>query len=233
MEFIIEGFFVLGGIILLITLIKYRTEIGKSVFKSLLSPFYELGEILTILFLPFALLIIFVEEKLEVNFLSKYVNKLTSSKRKTEQRKTINFQNFKKYIIVNSISEKLEDEIKKAEETCPEVDIKKQIILRTDEYSIVELPEIEFHGYNILIQWLTDNLIKGQTFGFSSNGKTKFLLFSETDNYLKGVTNSDDKFWVSLYDDLNKKQFLRINKSLKLKDQFTINKTEELINKAI
>lgn len=236
MEFIIEGIFIILGIALVVTIIKYPRDTGNVIVGFLLLPFRRLWDILSLLLLPFGLLIIFIEEKLGINYLTKLINRESkSAKKKTKSRKPINFRKFKKYIIVNSTSEQIESELKEANESCPEVNLDQNTIHRTASYSVLELPRIGFYGYNFLIQWL-DEQMKGQEIvGYASNGRTKFLTISDKDgeNELIGRTNTGQNFWISMYDDLDNKQFLRLNREVKINSNLTTRSLEKMVKNAI
>lgn len=74
-----------------------------------------------------------------------------------------------------------------------------------------------------------------QIVGLASNGRTRFLTISnpEGDNDLIGQTNTGKKFWVSMYDDLDNKQFLRMNNELKFNSELTTDSLESMVKNAI
>jgi hypothetical protein len=236
MKYVFEGLIIIGIVALIVTIIKYPKDIGRGIFSMLLHPFERLWGYIQLILLPFVLLILFLEKKFEVNYLTKFIDHESSStKKKTKERKQINFKNFKKYIIVNSTSKQIESELKEADECCPEVNLDQLSISRTESYSVVEIPKTGFYGYNFLIQWLTNNLNKNQIVGLASNGRTRFLTTSNTDgdNDMIGRTNTGKNFWVSLYDDLDNKQFLRINPELELNSELTTESLEKMVKNAM
>ena len=236
MKYVFEGLIIIGFVALIVTIIKYPKDVGRGIFGFLSYPFEQLWALIQLFLLPFILLILFLEKKFEVNYLTKFIDRESSStKKKTKERKQINFQNFRKYIIVNSTSEQIETELKEADECCPEVNLDQHSISRTDSYSVIEIPTTGFYGYNFLIQWLTNNFNKNQIVGLASNGRTRFLTISNTegDNDMIGSTNTGKKFWVSLYDDLDNKQFLRINPELELNSELTTESLEKMVKNAM
>lgn len=236
MEHIIGVIFIIGIVALIATVIKYPKDVARGILATLLLPFKRIWDFVRLILFPFELLILFIEDKLGVIYLTKLINREASgTKQKTKERKQVNFQNFKKYIVVNSTSKQIEDELKEADEYCPEVNTERLNTSRTNKYSVIETPENGFYGYNFLIQWLTDNLKGHEIVGFASNGRTKFITISNTngDNDLIGRTNTGKKFWVSLYDDLDDKQFLRFNDELEMDSNLTTESLEKMVKNAI
>lgn len=232
MEYIVEGLIIIGVIALMATIIKYPKDVATGILGFLLLPFRRIWDYIRFFLLPFELLILFLEKKFEVNYLSKFIdrNSLTTN-RKTKESKHVNFQKFRKYIIVNSISEQIENELKEADDCCPEVNIEQLEIKRTEKYLVIETPNNGFFGYNFLIQWLAEQLKENEIIGFASNGRTRFFTVSNTegDNDMIGRTNTGKKFWVSLYDNLDDKQFLRINNNLELNSELTTESLEKMV----
>ncbi len=236
MEYVFEGLIIIGIVALIVTIIKYPKDVATGILGFLLLPFRRIWDYIRFFLFPLELLILFLEKKFEVNYLTKFIDRESSStKKKTKERKQINFKNFKKYIIVNSTSKQIESELKEADECCPEVNLDQHSISRTESYSVVEIPKTGFYGYNFLIQWLTNNLNKNQIVGLASNGRTRFLTTSNTDgdNDMIGRTNTGKNFWISLYDDLDNKQFLRINPELELNSELTTESLEKMVKNAM
>ncbi len=236
MEIFVSTIIVIGILALIATVVKYPKDVGNGVLGFLFWPFERIwGWILLILF-PIGLLVLFIEGKLGKNFLTKYINKASGQQvYKTSSRKPINFPKFKKYIIINSVDKEFETQITEANATCPEVDIGEINIVRTGNYSVVELPKIGFFGYNLLIQWLTNELRSNEVFGFSSNGRTSFLTQNDTDgdNNMKGLTNTGKKFWLNMYEDLDQKQFLRLNNDIELSTELTTETLDLMVKNAM
>lgn len=129
----------------------------------------------------------------------------------------------------------LEQQLKEADETCPEVTIERSQVYRTESYSIIELPSIGFYGFNFMIQWLTEFVKSVEVYGFANSGRSQFLTFVDknSENDLIGLTNTGKKFFVSMYDDLDNKQFLRLNQSIEVETKLTTESLEQLIEKAM
>lgn len=236
MKYVFEGLIIIGIVSLIVTIIKYPKDVGRGILGMLLLPFERMWGIIRFFLLPLELIILYLEKKFEVNYLTKYIDREPSTtKKKTKERKQINFKNFRKFIIVNSTSEQIESELNEADECCPEVNLEDHSIARTDSYSVIEIPRTGFYGYNFMIQWLTNNFTKNQIVGLASNGRTRFLTISNTDgdNDMIGRTNTGKKFWVSMYDDLDNKQFLRINQELELNSELTTESLEKMVKNAM
>lgn len=236
MEIFVSTIIILGILALLATVIKYPKDVGNGVLGFLFWPFERLFGWITLILLPIGLLILYVEDKLGKKFFTKYVNKFSGQKvYKTTSRKPVNFLKFKKYIVVNSTNAELTNQIDEANETCQEVDISGMNIWRTENYSVIELPNIGFFGYNLLIQWLTNELKSNEVYGFSSNGQTSFLTQNDPngDNNMKGLTNIGKTFWLDMYEDLDQKHFLRLNNEIELDTELTTESLELMVKKAM
>ncbi|SMG42079.1 hypothetical protein SAMN05661096_02861 [Marivirga sericea] len=236
MKYVFEGLIIIGIVALIVTIIKYPKDIGKGLLGTLSLPFRRLWTLIRFLLLPFELLILFLEHKFDVNYLTKFIDSESSStKKQTTERKHINFKNFKKYVIINSTSEQIEEEVREADECCLELNLVELRISRTDTYTVIDVPQTGFYGYNFLIQWLTNSLKENQIVGFASNASFSFLTISSTEgeNDMIGRTDTYKKFWVSLYDDLDNKEFLRINEKLDVNSQLTTVSLEKMVRNAM
>ena len=236
MELVVEVIIIILGIAFIVTVIKYPKDVGNLILGYILLPFRRIWDFISLLSFPFVILIIFIEEKLGVNYLTRLFNSDSlNTKRKTKSRKPINFKKFKKYLIINSTSEQIESELKEANESCPEVNLDLNKIYRTESYSVIEIPKIGFYGYNFLIQWMNEQMKGQEIVGYATNGRSKFLTISNQNevNELIGMTNSEKRFWVSMYDDLDNKQFLRINDDINLPNHLSTEGLEKMIKNAI
>lgn len=232
----VEAIIIIGVIALFATVIKYPKDVGKGAISFLLLPFHAVMDSIALIFFPLGLLIIFVERKIGINYLTKLIERKSfGAKKKTTARKQINFQKFKKYIVINSITEQIKDELWEANECCPEVNIEQMEILKTERYSVIETPKIGFYGYNFLIQWLTHNMKGHEIVGFATNRRTRFITIVNTDgdNDLIGQTNTGKKFWVSMYDDLDNNQFLWLSDKIELNSKLTTESLEKMVKNAV
>jgi len=235
MEIFVSTIIIIGILALIATVIQYPKDVGNGVLGFLFWPFGRLFGLISLILLPIGLVILYVEDKLGKKFFTKYINKFSGQKvYKTTSRKPVNFPKFKKYIVVNSTDAELTNQIHEANKTCQEVDIRGMNIWRTENYSVVELPNIGFFGYNLLIQWLTNELKSNEVYGFSANGRTRFLTQNDPngDNNMKGLTNTGKTFWLDMYEDLDQKQFLRLNNDIELDTELTTESLEIMVKNA-
>ncbi len=79
--------------------------------------------------------------------------------------------------------------------------------------------------------WLVEHFKNQEVYGFARNSRTAFFNYvgPNTDNSLIGMTNKQKKFWISMQDDVNEKQYLRINNFIPMKSKFTTEFIEELV----
>lgn len=218
---------------LIITIIKHPKDVGKGVIGILLLPFQYVWDMFMFITLPIQIIILFVEDKMKVNYLSKYLDKAKPiATYKTKSRKPISFSKFKKYIVINSISSEISLQIEEAKSTLPEIDLNKLRLTTSNTHSVIELPCIGFYGFNFLIQWLSEHFKNNDVYGFASNGRSKFLTLNDSngENSTVGLTNTGKKFWVSLYDDLDNKQFLQLNDEINVDTTLTTDSMEQLIS---
>jgi len=221
---IFSAIFILGGIALVITLIKYPRDIAKGLFGVLLLPFNAIWDHITFIFFPISLLITFLDDRFKWGFISKLTNTFQNSDYKTSSKEVINFQKFNKYLFINSTEEKtIINELKNASDSCNEVNILDFIISPTNKYTIIELPNLGFYGFNFLVMWLKENLMSFEVFGYASSESLEFFVYLDTamENNLLGLTNKNKKFWINMYDDLDNQQFLRMNDTLPINKNLT------------
>ncbi|WP_109830668.1 hypothetical protein [Reichenbachiella versicolor] len=236
MNHIVEVLIILGVIALIITIFKYPRDAGKTVLSILFLPFVRIWNIILFILFPIDLLISFIEDSFGTNFFTKYLNKESRTRSyKTEGRKNLNFRIFEKFIFLNTIPDQLEKQLMEADETCPEVTVDGFKIHRTEKYSVIELPNIEFYGFSFMIQWLTEFVENVEVYGYADSGRSQFLMFVDknSENDLIGLTNTAKKFFVTLYDDLDQQQFLRLNQSIQVKTELTTESLGQLIKEVI
>ncbi|MEQ9169326.1 MAG: hypothetical protein RLO12_23935 [Fulvivirga sp.] len=219
---------------LIITIIKYPKDVSKGVIGIMLLPFERIWDLFILITLPIKLIILFAEERLNVNYLTRYLSKNKStSTYKTIGRKPISFSKFRKYIVINGEVTEIKKSINEAKRISPELNIEGLALTASETHSIIELPSIGFYGFNYLIQWLAEDFQSNEVYGFASNGRSKFLVLNDLngENSLVSLTNTGKKFWLSMYDDLDKKQFLRLNDTLKVETSLTTDSLELLVKR--
>ncbi len=194
---IVSAIFILGGIALIVTLIKYPKDIAKGLFGVLMLPFKAIWDRLTFLLFPIYLLLTFLEDRFKWKFLSIMSNEFQNSDYKTYSKKAVNFNDFSKYLFINSTEEEtIIKEPMKASDSCNEVNILDYILSPTNKYTIIELSNIGFNGFNFLVLWLEENLKLFKIFGYASSKNFEFFVYldNQMENNLLGLTNKDKKF---------------------------------------
>ncbi|MFY0608594.1 MAG: hypothetical protein JXR10_17890 [Cyclobacteriaceae bacterium] len=94
MEYVLGGIFIIGIIGLIATVIKYPKDVGRGILATLLLPFERMMDFLSLLLLPIILIVPFIEGLLGVNFFTKLIDRESrATKKKTTQKKDINFKN--------------------------------------------------------------------------------------------------------------------------------------------
>ena len=95
--------------------------------------------------------------------------------------------------------------------------------LRAPKFTITIPPtHISFHDFSELIQFLTDEV---NTVGLVEGDGLAFTVYEdpETSNLI-GQTDQGEKFFISLVDNFDKKQFLRMNDELELLEEYSVSR---------
>ena len=80
--------------------------------------------------------------------------------------------------------------------------------------------------------WLAEHFKGQEVYGYARNGTARFFNYvdSNTENSLIGMTNKQEKFWISMYDNLAEKQYLRIDNSIPMNSKLTTDFFEDLVS---
>lgn len=237
MEIVVSALIILGIVAAIITIIKYPRDVARGLFGMLLIPFERAGNFLLLMFMPLIFLIIFIEKKLGISYLTRIVEKLEGSSKaayKAGGRKPINFRRFDKYIVINQVDLSLSHELKQASDSISHLNPENYSLSFGDNCSIIRLSDIPFYGYNVLIQWLADYYQDCDVLGYCTNGRSSFvtLVDEDADNNMIGVTNRGRAFWLNMYEDLNRKQFLRLSDEVKVPSNVNTQALGRLIERA-
>lgn len=233
LEIIFSSLFILGGLALVIAIIRYPKDFVRLIWGFIAYPFLHAWDIMKLIFSPLWILLLFIDDISGLKFLSKIDSKISKKDYKTISRQTINFSKFEKFILVNSEDiDSIKEQLIESEDTCSEVNIEEYEIDSRTSFSIINLPHSTFYGFNFLVMWLTEHFKNQEVYGYARNGKTTFFNYVDpnTDNSLIGITNKKNKFWISMDDDINEKQYLRINNLIPMKSKLTTDFFEELMN---
>ncbi len=72
MELVIEGLIIIGIVALIMTVIKYPKDVAKGVLGFILLPFRRIWYLFRFIMFPLEILILYIEEKLGVDYLTKF-----------------------------------------------------------------------------------------------------------------------------------------------------------------
>ena len=238
-EIIFSTLLVLGGVAFVVAIIRYPKDFVKLIKVLLLLPlipFIRVWYLLLFFLSPLWILILKIEKLIGFDYLSRLSKKIDPQDYKTESRKNFDFSKFNKYIFINTTNfDPIEKQLTEANETCQEVNIQNYKLSFANEYSIIEVPSSGFYSFNFLIQWLTEHFRNSEVYGFATNGRSKFFSFVDhsTENNLIGSTSKNQNYWVSMYDDLDNKQYLRLCKGVAVDSKLNTDSFERLIKNAI
>ncbi|WP_416866427.1 MAG: hypothetical protein ACMVP2_01490 [Imperialibacter sp.] len=233
LELIFSTLFLLGVIAFVAALIKYPKDFVKLVWGFIIFPFERAWDLLILILTPFWLLLLILDDILGLKVLPKVGSKISTKDYKTISRQPINFVGFEKFILVNSLDiNSIREQLVEARETYPEVNIENYTIDSRTSFSIIHLPSSSFYGFNFLVMWLAEHFKGQEVYGYARNGTARFFNYvdSNTENSLIGMTNRRKKFWVSMYDNLDEKQYLRINNSIPMDSKLTTDFFEDLMS---
>jgi hypothetical protein len=232
-NYFIEGLFVLLGLALILTIIKYPKE---TLLKLPLGIFYQLvvRPIKSILLIPMWIIgvpLIYLGKK--------YKWKITGTITKliefgidydddrphpSTKNLKIDFKNGDKYIFVISSGKDLkgliQDFIGVFTEKYSVDDFK---INSKGGQTVIVFPNgISFYDFHLMVQHVNDELGEKRSFGIYKSDKIQYFVFrdSETLNNLIGFTSDRKLFSIHLLDDLDTNQHLRLNQKLKVETKW-------------
>ncbi|WP_276371082.1 hypothetical protein [Chryseolinea sp. H1M3-3] len=227
-NYFIEGLFILLGLAFIVTIVKYPKEtllklptgifhhiIVRPIKSILLIPMWIIGIPLT-----------YLGEKYKwkitptITKLLDYGTDDDDKPHPSTQNLKIDFKNGDKYIFVISstkdLKELIGDFIGVFTEKYAVDDFK---INSKDTRTVIAFPDrISFHDFHLMVQHVNDELGEKKSFGIYKSEKLQYFVFrdSETLNNLVGFTSDKKLFSIHMLDDLETKQYLRLNKKLKV-----------------
>ncbi|MEQ8712869.1 MAG: hypothetical protein RIC80_07615 [Cyclobacteriaceae bacterium] len=220
-----EILLIIGGIALVVTVLVYPRDVFKTLFIGipraiLVSILDKIWIILIPIWGPFWLLDRYfkwgVFNRAEMVFDSEY--QYSGRKRK------IDFNKFSAYILTTETNgNKVSQEILEATSTIQDLDGLEYHFIENEKYLIIELPKIEFFAFCLLIQCMKNQIRDSEVYGFAMSSRSSFFLYQDqkTTNNLIGKTNTNKSISVSLYDNLDKEPYLRMNHEIELNDKLT------------
>ena len=225
-EIVVSVLFILGGIALVITIVKYPKDIAKGIFIGIPRLFLSrIWDFIVIIAIPIWLPLSFLDSYYDWGLFDKFRNRTGSDDEEYEgTAKKISFGEYRKYILTTEKDTQIiEKNLIEASETISELDISDYKIEGRDDFTIIEVPASGFYGFNFLVQWFDSELRKKDVFGYASDSNGSFFLYQDkrTTNSLIGKTNQGKSFSVSMYDDLDKTSSLNMNDRIKIDKKVT------------
>lgn len=212
-ELVFNGIFILGGLVLLGLTIRYpRTVFVEIPLVIIKLTFYVIKEGL---FIGFFLDLFGLISGQDIN-----------NEYKTKRKKYLTFSNCNKFFLTSGADEamvrtKIIEAIESVNEKLRIEDFR---FLDASEQTITLPPtDISFYDFNYLIQLLTDGPIK--TIGLVESKRLAYTVYDDPDtSNLIGQTEHGEKFFISLVDNFDKRQFLRINDVIELQEEYNISR---------
>ena len=85
MKYLFEGLIITGIVLLIAVIIKKPKDAGRLVLDILLLPFRRMWSFILFLFIPVELLILYLEKKFGVDYLTRFIDPASVSNRKKEK----------------------------------------------------------------------------------------------------------------------------------------------------
>jgi len=229
--YLIEILFILLGIALVAAVLRYPKqilvklpwEIFKLFVKVLLRPF-------SALFLILALPLKFLAERNKwaiAGPLEKLINWAWDTDSNEDDKPysssknlKVNFVEGEKYIQVISSNQTSEGLIDESLELLQGHHAKNEFSFsRKGTGSLISIPRtITFYDFHLLVQHFSNEVGPRNSFGIYKSEKITYYIFQDlkTANNLVGITSSKKLFSIYMLDDLEEKQFLKLNQKLKI-----------------
>lgn len=213
-ELVINGIFLAAALAFLVFIIRYP----RKVFIEL-----PLGIINFIIYV--------IKEELFIGFFlglfGLIIGQDLDNEYKTRKKKYLTFSKTNKYLITTGTDEGMVNiKISEALETTKEkLKINDFKFITTPASQTITIPptNISFYDFNYLVQLMTDGRVK--TVGLVENNRLAYTVYNDpnTENLI-GQTHNGEKFFVSLVDNFDKRQFLRINNEIETIEENTVSK---------
>lgn len=237
--YIIEGLFILLGIGLLVTVIKYPKDIFVKLPLGIVNLFLRrlwwfVSLPLTILSIP--LIALGKKFKWEITpaiqkFIDSEIGGEEDSPYPSTKNLKVDFKNGEKYAYVLNSSKDLKKIILDLVEVLTQkYSIEEFKVAVNGSQTIIKFPTyINFYDYHLLIQHLYNELGDRNSFGVYKSDKLLYYVFqdSETLNNLVGFTSARKLFSIFMLADLERKQHLRLNQKLKIETDWIEDQLQE------
>ncbi len=228
-NYFIEGLFVLLGLALIAAVVKYPKDafvkLPLGIFHYVLA-----RPILRILSIPLLIVgipIVYFGEKYNWRItptVSKLMNFGTKDKddkpHKATKNLKVDFKNGDKYLFVISSTKDLKELITDFLEVLTgEHSIADFKFADKGNQKVISFPKnIGFYDYHLLVQYFNGELGDENSFGVFKSSGLQYYVFQDKDtlNNLVGFTTDMKYFSIYMLDDLDKKQYLKLNQKLNL-----------------
>lgn len=226
--YIIEGLFILVGLALLVTALKYPKDVFiKLPLEIIKLPFRRLWELITFPVTILAIPIIYFGEKYKWR-ITPSIKRIADLGANDDDDKPypstrnlkVDFKNGDKYVYVltttKDIKLLIDDFLEVLTEKYSINDFK---IIDNGEQRIIQFPaDINFYDFHLLVQHINTELGDKRSFGIYKSSKLDYYVFQDSKslNNLVGFTSDKKLFSIYMLDDLEKKQHLRLNQKLKI-----------------
>ena len=228
-NYLIEGLFILLGLALVAAVIKYPKD---ALIKLPLGQFYYVIDrpIKFILSIPLTIIgipLIYFGEKFNWRITPTIERILDFGTTEEDDRPhpstkklKVNFIEGDKYVFVISTNKNLKEIIADfLEALTGQYSIGDFRISENGDQKIIGFPkDINFYDFHLLVQHFNGELSDEKSFGVYKSDKIQYYVYqdTETTNNLVGFTADKQYFSIYMLDDLDKKQYLKLNQKLKL-----------------
>ncbi len=226
--YILEGLFILLGLGLLVTAIKYPKDVFiKLPLEIIKFPFRRVWWLISLPLTILAIPLIYFGEKYKWR-ITPTIQKLIDLGESHDDDKPhpstknlkIDFKQGDKYIFVLTANKDLRTLIGDFLEVLTGKHLIEEFkIADKGDQKIIKFPiDINFYDYHLLVQHLSNELGDKNSFGVYKSDKLTYYVFQDTEtlNNLVGFTSDRQIFSIYMLDDLETKQHLRINQKLKV-----------------
>jgi hypothetical protein len=148
------------------------------------------------------------------------------NKYKIQKKIFFDFANCHKLLFVKEKDEsKVKNEMKEALSTLAEKykSIDFTFTRIKNELVIEPTIDIQFYEFHFLVQWLTE--AKMETIGFVESEEITYSVYSDPNSInLIGQTDKGSKFFITLLEGYQDKQFISINKDIEINNEYDVDK---------
>ena len=153
---------------------------------------------------------------------------------RTEYKKFIKFDTAKKFLLTwEADAEHVKYKLTEGLEALDQkLDVAGFRFVTIDQRTVVYPPTpISFYSFHFLIEWLME--FKVETIGLVETTRSAYTAYNDPGSEnLIGQTDKGKRFFISLMEDYSKRQFLRINRDIKIIEDFDVAKIKSALASA-